>query len=197
MRDAVVGVLLAGGQGRRIGGAKATVTLAGRPLIAWPLAALRDALGPDGTVAVVAKPSTPLPGDLGVPVWPEPAAPSHPLVGLVRALEGADGRPVLVCPVDVPFVTGATLARLGRAAGDVATLAAREGALQPLLGRWEPVALPALRAALTEDPLPAMRALAAGLGAAALEVAARELVNVNTPEELRAAQDRMRPSNSA
>ena len=190
MREVPVGVILAGGAGRRLGGAKPTVALAGRPLIEWPLAALRAALGPAADVVVVAKPDTEFPADLGAAVWIEPAAPSHPLVGLVRALEGAAGRPILVCPVDVPFVAAATLAALAGAVPGVAVAACR-GAVQPLIGRWPTDALPALRQALTHDPLPAMRAVTAQLGAQAFEVDAAELVNVNTPEDLAAAGRRI------
>jgi len=53
-----VGVVLAGGAGRRIGGDKATVELAGRPLLLYPLAAVRAVLR---DVAVVAKRVTALP----------------------------------------------------------------------------------------------------------------------------------------
>ena len=53
-----IGVILAGGQGRRIGGSKAVVQLAGQPLITYPLEAVRTALG---DVAVVAKADTQLP----------------------------------------------------------------------------------------------------------------------------------------
>lgn len=187
MSTGPVGVVLAGGAARRLGGAKATAPLGGRPLIAWPLAALRTALGPDAELAVVAKATTSLPPLPGVAAWLEPPAPSHPLVGLVRAVEGAAGRPVLVCPVDVPFVTAATLGRLGATPG---ALASGDGQLQPLLGRWEPETLSALRAALALDPLPAMRALAARLGAVQVDVDASELVNVNTPEDLAVAQAR-------
>lgn len=52
---APLGVVLAGGRGSRLGGAKATAELAGRPLISYPLAALAEA----GLEAVVvAKPDT-------------------------------------------------------------------------------------------------------------------------------------------
>ena len=55
--------------------------------MAWPLEAARAA----GLEAVVvAKAGTPLPA-LDVPVWIEPDEPSHPLAGLVHALERAAG----------------------------------------------------------------------------------------------------------
>ena len=40
----MIGAVLAGGSARRIGGGKATVELHGRPLLHYPLAALRMAL---------------------------------------------------------------------------------------------------------------------------------------------------------
>ena len=73
--EGALGVVLAGGRGSRLGGAKPTAELAGRPLISYPLAALAEA-GLDA--AVVAKPvarvSDPLVDDsLSVdplePVW--------------------------------------------------------------------------------------------------------------------------------
>ena len=73
--------VLAGGRGRRIGGAKAVAELGGEPLIARPLSAAAAA-GVDAVV--VAKATTPLP-PLGVPVWREPDAPVHPLQALAGA----------------------------------------------------------------------------------------------------------------
>lgn len=65
-----IGVVLAGGAGRRMGGAKASTPLAGRPLIAYPIAALRAVLAP---VAVVAKRDSGLPPvGYGVEIWREP-----------------------------------------------------------------------------------------------------------------------------
>ncbi|HET8978650.1 MAG TPA: NTP transferase domain-containing protein [Solirubrobacteraceae bacterium] len=190
-----VGVILAGGRGRRLGGAKATVRLAGAPLLDRPLSALREALGPAAAVAVVAKGDTALPDRPGTAVWREPDSPRHPLAGLVCALERAGGRPVLLCPVDLPFVTVKTLARLATVpAGPsaVAVLACGpDSGLQPLLGRWEPGALTGLQQALMRAPLPAMRALAAGLGAVSVAVPEAELANVNTPADLAAAQARL------
>ncbi len=77
--------VLAGGRGRRLGGAKPLATLAGAPLIARPLAAAAAAGLP---AVVVVKPATRLPA-LDVPVWEEPDEPVHPLLGIVTALERA------------------------------------------------------------------------------------------------------------
>jgi molybdopterin-guanine dinucleotide biosynthesis protein A len=173
-----------------MGGDKATVELAGRPLLAWPLEALRAALD---DVVVVAKASTPLP-PLDVEVWVEPDEPVHPRAGLVYALERAGGRAILACPGDLPLVSPALLRRLALhdAAGAPAVVA-RTGRLQPLPGRFEPAALDGLRAAPPDEPLTR--------SVEALEPHVVQLDddgpfrNVNTPEDLAAvAQIIARPS---
>ena len=183
MTPALVAVL-AGGHGRRLGGAKPTALLGGRPLVAWPLAAAREA----GLEAVVvAKAATPLP-PLDVPVWIEPDEPSHPLAGLVFALERAGG-PVVAAACDMPHVGADLLARLAAAEG-----AAAARADQPFPGRYEPAALPVLRDALARAA-PVREALAA-LAPAELGAPPEALLGVNTPEELAAAARvlRMPPS---
>ncbi len=134
-----IGVLLAGGEGRRIGGGKALVELGGRPLISYPLAAMRRAVR---DVAVVAKADTELPALPGVALWIEPGWPRHPLVGIVHALRCARGRAVLVCAADMPFVIAQALTALARAdaGGAPAVVATSGGGLQPQLGRYEPLA---------------------------------------------------------
>src|SRR3979409_432737 len=108
-RRAPMGVILAGGLGRRLGGSKAVVQLAGRPLISYPLAAVQTALG---EVASIARADSQLPSLSGVTVWVEPDTPRHPLVGIVQALALAEGRSVVVCAVDLPFVTPELIYRL-------------------------------------------------------------------------------------
>jgi molybdenum cofactor guanylyltransferase len=140
-----VGALLAGGRGRRLGGAgKATVELAGRPLLEYPLAALRAVTD---ELTVVAKRDTALPSlDPAVTVWLEPDEPRHPLAGVVHALRRATGRPVLVCAADMPLVTPAVLARLLAAdPGDArAVVPLAGGRLQPVCALYLPAALAAL-----------------------------------------------------
>jgi molybdopterin-guanine dinucleotide biosynthesis protein A len=177
-------VILAGGRGRRIGGAKALVELGGRPLISYPLAALQRALD---QVAVVAKPETELPPlPAGVERWLEPPAPHHPIAGILEGLRRAGGRPVLVCAADLPFVTAATIERLAGAhpGGAAAVIAESDGEISPLLGVYLPRAAERLgvRAAATENrPL---RELIAAIEPRTIDVAREELFNVNTAADL-------------
>lgn len=174
---AIVAVL-AGGRGRRMGRPKALVELDGAPLIAHPLAAAAAA----GLEAVViAKRGTALPA-LDVPVWQEPDDPVHPLLGIVTALERANG-PVVAVACDQPFVTPALLTRL--AAGPEAAVRVGDR-LEPMPARYEPTALPALRTALANEA--SLRATLAALEPAEMECEARVVASVNTPDELAAAQ---------
>jgi molybdopterin-guanine dinucleotide biosynthesis protein A len=178
-----IGVILAGGQGRRIGGSKAIVNLRGRPLISYPLEAMWRALG---SVAIVAKIDTELPSVAGVTVWVEPDEPRHPLLGIVHALGLAEGRPVMVCAVDLPFVSSELIRRIAetecRAAPAVIATAA--GRSQPLLGCYQPEALERLTAALQRQNVPVVEAVAA-LDPRSYAVEDPEaLFNVNSPDDL-------------
>jgi molybdenum cofactor guanylyltransferase len=187
-----MGAVLAGGQGRRIGGAKAGVRLAGRPLIQYPLLAMRAVVR---DVTVIAKPDTVLPGLelLGeVRVLREPLEPRHPLVGILHALHAARGRSVLVCAADMPFVTAAALAELigSDPGGAPAVIATGAGGPQPLLGCYRPQAARLLQVAAREASAPLRRAVAA-IGPRLVELAgdADLLFNVNSPEDLRRAEE--------
>jgi molybdopterin-guanine dinucleotide biosynthesis protein A len=175
-----VGVVLAGGAGSRVGGDKAALPVAGRPLISWPLAALRAVLA---EVAVVAKEATVLPPvGYGVLVWREPDEPRHPLAGVVEALRRAGGRPVVVLACDLPLVTPALVRALaeGDAGGAPALVARAEGRLQPLCARYEPAALALLEGF---DGSGRVVTQIEALRPAVLEVEAALLRNVNTPQD--------------
>jgi molybdopterin-guanine dinucleotide biosynthesis protein A len=186
-----IGVVLAGGRATRMGGDKATVELAGRPLLAWPLDAMRTALD---HVVVVAKAGTVLP-PLDVEVWVEPDEPAHPRAGLVHALERARGRSILACAGDLPLVSPPLVRRLaGADAGGAAAVVPRAaGRLQPLLARYEPAALDRLRAA---PPGEALTATVAALHPHVVDLDdGTPLFNVNTPEDLAEVAQRIaRPS---
>lgn len=176
------------------GVAKATVTLAGRPLLAYPFAALRRAgLDP----MVVAKPASGLP-PLDAEVWLESHTPQHPLTGIVAALRrvqaaGDASHAILACACDMPFVTAelcAWLATLPQALV-VPRLAGRP---QPLLARYGVELLAPLAEALEQEL--SLRNAVTALDPRWVDEAelcrfgepAELLANVNTPAELARAE---------
>lgn len=177
------GAVLAGGAGRRIGGTKAIVELRGRPLLTYPLAAMTAALA---EVAVIAKARTELPPLPGVMVWIEPSELSHPLVGILHALAMAEGRAVVICAGDLPFVTPGVIAMLAsaNAGGAPAVIASGDGLEQPLLGRYEPQAAEPLHALLQDTGIPLRKAVAE-IGPRVLELEDPQvLFNIDAPEDL-------------
>lgn len=181
------GCVLAGGAGTRLGGAKATAELAGRPLISYPLSALEQAgLDP----IVVAKPDTELPA-LEARVLREPAEPHHPLAGIVAALRDL-GAPLLACACDLPFLTPELARHVAGSEGRLVVPFAA-GRLQPLFARYEPELVPQLEQALAKGA--AVTATVEALEPIVLPEAelarfgdpARLFANVNTPAELEAA----------
>jgi molybdenum cofactor guanylyltransferase len=183
LRSKPVGAILAGGQGRRIGGEKAIVELHGKPLICYPVEAVQEVLS---RVAILAKTGTRLPRLSGVAVWIEPESPRHPLVGITQALALAGGRPVLICAGDLPFVTPQLIRRLvkadpGRAP---AVVACAEERMQPLLGCYQPRALELLSGPAREGTGRLMDAVAA-IEPVRLEVDdPEELFDVDSPDDL-------------
>lgn len=183
-----LGTVLAGGAATRLGGAKATVELAGLPLIAYPLAALAQAAVDH---IVVAKADSPLP-TLDITVITEPDGPRHPLAGVVAAMAHAGERPVLVVPCDAPFVTSMLLRVLASATKTTAVRSA--GRVHPLIALYEPKARARLEEAVLNDE-PAIEALAS-LEPEYIEVPERETFNVNTPEDLARAEELLRQPRS-
>ena len=172
----VLGAVLAGGRGARIGGGKAKVVYEGRPLAVHAVEALRAVAD---EVVVVAKRGTPLP-ELDVDVWLDDTPEHHPRHGLLRALRDAGPEDaVLVLAVDLPRVTADVLEAL-LAAG--APAVAREGGrLQPLCGAYAAAALPVLEAAPSDE---ALTATVERLSPSVVDVPAGTLFNVNRPEDV-------------
>jgi molybdopterin-guanine dinucleotide biosynthesis protein A len=177
----VIGVVLAGGAGRRMGGRKAEQLLAGRPLASYPAAALAEVC--DQVALVGSAPALP-----GVELWDdEPAEPRHPRTGIVHALQRA-GEPVLVCAADMPFVTPTTLRALAVADHDAVAVAG--GVLQPVLALYTQAALPTLREAEPDEPL---TRTVERLDPIRIEVTGDEARSIDTPQQLAAAQAELRP----
>jgi molybdopterin-guanine dinucleotide biosynthesis protein A len=180
----VVGAILAGGAGSRLGApSKAAAELAGRPLIAYPAAALA---GVCTRVVVVCKPSTSLPSLDGIERWDEAESPQHPAVGIAHALREA-GEAVLVCAADMPFVTADACRTILTAAGpeSSAAVAVAGGVLQPVFGVYAPAALEAFSEA---SPDASLTATVEALQPARVALPPALVRSVNTPEELAEAE---------
>ncbi|WP_081690854.1 molybdenum cofactor guanylyltransferase [Conexibacter woesei] len=178
-----IGVVLAGGRGRRIGGDKAIVELEGRALIHYVLEALHEVCE---DVVVTAKRGTILPSLAGAAdLWIEPDEPQHPLCGVEHALGLAAGRPILAVAVDLPLIDAATLGAIaGADPGGAAVVAPLvHGRLQVLCALWLPRALPGLRSAVTGGAR--ATAVAEELGVRAVDgLDPTAFYNVNAPEDL-------------
>jgi molybdopterin-guanine dinucleotide biosynthesis protein A len=183
--DGLIGAVLAGGLGRRLGAPKATASLGGRPLISYPLDALGEVCE---RVVVVAKRDSQLPPD--AERWDEPDDPRHPIAGITHALERAGG-PILVCAADMPFVSRDVLGLLAAELrpGIKAAVAFCEGRLEPLLAAYAPEALEVLAEAPPDEPL---RRTVESLMPVLADVPPEVVFNVNTPNDLAAAEERLK-----
>ncbi|HET6505775.1 MAG TPA: NTP transferase domain-containing protein [Baekduia sp.] len=182
---APVGVVLAGGRGRRLGGDKAIVELEGRALVHYPIEALHSVCD---DVAVVAKRDTLLPSLSGIAdLWIEPDEPRHPLVGVAHALGLAVGRPILVVAVDLPLVDAAVLRTIMAAdpgpSGATVVAPLAYGRLQPLCALYTPGAL---AAGLNRfDPSARTIEVVESLGVRVVEgLEETAFFNVNAPEDV-------------
>jgi molybdopterin-guanine dinucleotide biosynthesis protein A len=131
-----------------------------------------------------------------VEVVAEPKQPTHPLAGIVAALRHA-GAPLVILGCDFPFAPPALLRALAEAPEPL-VVPAPGGEPQPLMARWAPELLSQLEDALArEEPL---RRTIAALAPRLLDDTdlarfgdpARAFFNVNTPEDLRAAERAVR-----
>jgi molybdopterin-guanine dinucleotide biosynthesis protein A len=165
--------ILAGGSGSRLGGEKAQASLAGRPLITYPVeAALAAGLEP----FVVAKSGSALP-TLDCEIVREPERPTHPLVGALAALAESP-RGVLLLGCDMPFLTAELLRWFASLTPPAAASIA--GRLEPLLGIYDAAAIDRFSAALaTEESL---RGAVEGLGPRRIDEG--ELARFGDPEQL-------------
>lgn len=186
------GVILAGGQGRRMGGAdKALLRLAGQTLVARAVERLepqveRLAINANGNAARFA--------GFGLPVLAD-ARSEGPLSGVLAGLDwgaAAGATAIVTVAVDCPFFPGDLVPQLALAAeqsaGGVA-LARSGGNDHPTFGLW-PVALRgALRDFLASGEKARVRSFADLHGAARADFADDGAFdNLNTPDDLARAE---------
>lgn len=199
-RESVTGLVLAGGLGRRMGGEdKGLVTLAGRPMVAHVLEALRPQVG---TILVNANRNLERYAAFGHPVVADAVAGYlGPLAGVLTALQHCTTEFLVTAPCDAPLVAPDLVARLhaacAAAGADLAVASDGE--------RQQPVFL-LLRTALA----PSLEAYLAGGGRkidawfGQLRIAVADFsdepdtfVNVNDPDERQRIEARLVSTNAA
>ncbi len=189
------GVLLAGGQGRRMGGAdKGLEEFRGRPLAA----AVLERLVPQvDEVLVNANRNVERYAALGGRVIPD-IMPGHPgpLAGMQRGLMEAARDLVVFVPCDAPNLPADLVRRLAQPLEDSridASVAVAGGRLQPVFCLLRRALLPQLTAFL-EDGGRKVDAWLATLQVARVAFAdAAAFANINTPQELREAEPGQAP----
>lgn len=182
----LVVVVLAGGEGRRMGGGKSLRTLNGATLVGRMVEAARR-LSP--TVAVSVRDEAQA-GGLPVPLIFDDPAIEGPLAGLAASLSFAAVRgydALITLPCDLAAVPADLLPRLS--ARPAPCVLARAGEhLHPTLALWRPAAgLQALPDYLATGRR-SLLGLAERVGFDTVEWPEGDLANLNTPEDLAAAE---------
>lgn len=192
----VAGLVLAGGLARRMGGgAKALKHLAGRPLLAHVLARIAPQCR---SIVLNANEDPESYEAFGYPVLPDVVAGfAGPLAGVLTGLEWLDRSGeadwLLTVPTDAPFLPPDLVQRLHSAAGDdTETVVARsDGRTHPVVALWHRTLLQPLRVALTEQDIRKIDRFTAAHKTLHVDwstTAGDPFVNINTPDELAAAE---------
>jgi molybdopterin-guanine dinucleotide biosynthesis protein A len=194
MWQPITTVILAGGQGTRIGGDKGLRCLHERPLIAWVLDAIRSQ---SDEVLVSANSGRDEYAYLGCPIIADQTPGwAGPLAGLQSGLRCARNNSVASVPCDTPFLPTDLLARLYAAinkASAEAAVAVVEGRRQPTIALYRKNVLPKLDDYLDSG------ARKVGGWLDTLQVSevvfddAAAFININSSEELAAANQTHKP----
>lgn len=194
----VVGVLLAGGQSRRMGGGdKSLKRLGGRPILEHVLERVREQVGrlvlnANGDPERFVQYGLPVAEDV---VDGQPGPLAGVLTGMSWALKNApDARWILTVATDAPFVPTDLVVRLEEAIErDNADLgcASSGGRHHPVIGLW-PVALAgALKTAIETDGIRKVDRWTAGYRLAVVDYADKPVdpfFNVNRPDDIKEAE---------
>ena len=189
-----VGVLLAGGQSRRMGEDKRLLALGDRPLALWPARTLEAVCTPCVQVG-----GAPVPG-LDWPVLEDLRPGQGPAAGLETALLAFPGAAVVLCAVDVPFVSAGLLqVAIEHLPGHAAAVPRHAGRWHALAAAYSPALLPALTAWLDEGRRDMQglldRAPTYAIDGEELRATGdpqEQLANVNSRADLEAARERVR-----
>ena len=189
-----IGVVLAGGAGRRFGTPKGNVMLGGSTLAERAARALKPLCG-SVVVSVAPGASNPAPG---CPAIEDDAPGRGPLAGIASAYRATGQADLLVLACDYPAVGTSFLRSLlaeGSGHEDLVMPVDAAGRDHPLVALWRRSAFPAVEAALAEGALK-VSALFPDLAVRRLPSAlfpnfelTRVLANVNWPDDLAIFRD--------
>lgn len=182
----IAAVILAGGEGRRMGGLdKGLLQLHGRPLVEWVLASL--AAQPVDRVMISANRHFAAYRGYGVPVISDAIVGSlGPLAGIHSALIHADADALLTLPCDVPALPADLVIRLADALGNrQAAVACAGDAMQPSVSLVRTGCAAELAGRLRRRELK-LRDWLASLAAVPVAFADDAFPNLNTPAALAA-----------
>ncbi len=207
--ERVTGIVIAGGRSLRMGTDKALVELAGKPLAAWVLDALRSVT--DDQLIVTRRKTGHGLSPFNVPVVVDRLEARGPLTGLHAGLKAAESDLCLVVACDMPLVRESLLVLLARSIGvfhaaipyigegsppkpgEFST--AHEAGIQPLLAAYRRRCIEPIEKLLRQGPVPT-GALPAVIKARIVQPAewravdpdARSFFNVNSPGDIAEAQ---------
>lgn len=196
----LVGALLAGGPGRRMGGGKPWRTLGGRRLIDWALAALDQTCDQVVVLAADAAQMADLPRTVIADRWPG----QGPLAALVTAFLDTDAQGVLLLAVDLPLARPALLRRLAQAQAQPQPPMALapigpQGWPEYLLAYYSRACLPPAQRLMAQGETRVRRLVEAVRLATldpeevrSLDPAGLSFLNLNRPEDLAAAEAQAR-----
>lgn len=179
-------LILAGGEARRMGGAKPLRLLGGRTLLQR---SLDRAQGWSDRVAIAARSKEQV-GDPGVPVLLDPPGLEGPLGGLASASR-LNASSVLTIPCDMPFLPLDLPAKLTASlGGHLVAVAASGGRVHPVCALWRSEAL----RRVGEYAATGRRSLigfAESVGFTAVDWEGDPFFNANTQDDLAAAEARL------
>jgi molybdenum cofactor guanylyltransferase len=190
-KDAVLGLVLAGGRSVRFAGEKAAAELAGQPLILWAVRRLQRSCAAVAANVRRDTESERLARAAGLPLlYDLPGDALGPLAGVKVGLMWArdqGARALAVSPCDAPLLPEDLFARLIQAADGGPALAETAEGAQPLCALWPISVLAQVTEALEGGNHPATWRLLESLGATRVRFAdARAFTNVNTRADLAA-----------
>ncbi|MCZ7534086.1 MAG: molybdenum cofactor guanylyltransferase [Acidimicrobiia bacterium] len=172
-----IGAVLTGGLASRMGAPKASLTYLDTPFIDHVIATLSIVL--DEVVVCGGDYSGPL------PVLSDPVEGAGPLAGIMAALTHADGRPVMVAPVDMPLITVDLTRRLvdPQVESMGARIARHDDSIQPLCATYGPGLRSLIQDRLARDELAVFGFVDQIEAVEYINADPHTLTNVNTPQD--------------